>query len=130
MAANLVNPQIRSDFHVFVLPNLYGDIITDEAAQIQGGVGTAGSANVGSKYAMFEAVHGSAPRMVEDGIAEYANPASLLKASEMLLRHIGMIKKADILSASLERANAIANMTGTKDGDTAARFLDILLENF
>ena len=51
MAANLVNKEIRSNFQVFVLPNLYGDIITDEAAQIQGGVGTAGSANIGRNYA-------------------------------------------------------------------------------
>ena len=85
MAANLVNEDIRSGFQVFLLPNLYGDIITDEAAQIQGGVGTAGSANIGRNYAIFEAIHGSAPRMVEDGIADLANPASLLKASVMML---------------------------------------------
>ena len=77
MAANLINRSIRSDFEVFILPNLYGDIITDEAAQIQGGVGTAGSANIGSEYAMFEAVHGSAPFLIEMGIAEYANPTSI-----------------------------------------------------
>jgi isocitrate dehydrogenase (NAD+) len=58
MTANLINPDVRSKFQVFVLPNLYGDIITDEAAQIQGGVGTAGSANIGDRYAMFEAIHG------------------------------------------------------------------------
>ena len=64
MTANLVNPALRSRFQVFLLPNLYGDIITDEAAQIQGGVGTAGSANIGGSCAMFEAVHGSAPRKI------------------------------------------------------------------
>ena len=85
MTANLVNPEIRSKFQVFVLPNLYGDIITDEAAQIQGGVGTAGSANTGSRYAMFEAVHGTAPRLIADGEGDYANPASILKAAELLL---------------------------------------------
>ena len=52
MTANLVNKDIRSQFQVFVLPNLYGDIITDEAAEIQGGVGTAGSSNIGDQYAM------------------------------------------------------------------------------
>ncbi|MBQ1202462.1 MAG: isocitrate/isopropylmalate dehydrogenase family protein, partial [Loktanella sp.] len=77
MTANLVNEARRSQFQVFVLPNLYGDIITDEAAQIQGGVGTAGSANIGDKYAMFEAIHGSAPRMIERGMGDYANPASI-----------------------------------------------------
>ena len=95
MTANLVNPEIRSRFQVFVLPNLYGDIITDEAAQIQGGVGTAGSANTGSQYAMFEAVHGTAPRLIADGEGDYANPASILKAAELLLRHIAMADKAD-----------------------------------
>ena len=66
-----------------MLPNLYGDIITDEAAQIQGGVGTAGSANMGDRYSMFEAIHGSAPRMIEEGIGDYANPSSIFKAAEM-----------------------------------------------
>ena len=89
MTANLVNPRVRSKFQVILLPNLYGDIITDEAAQLQGGVGTAGSANLGDKYAMFEAIHGSAPRMIETGRGCYANPTSMIKASEMLLRHIG-----------------------------------------
>jgi isocitrate dehydrogenase (NAD+) len=67
MTAKLVDPKRRTDFNVFVLPNLYGDIITDEAAEFQGGVGTAGSANIGKKYAMFEAIHGSAPRRVREG---------------------------------------------------------------
>ncbi|MBR7153127.1 MAG: isocitrate/isopropylmalate dehydrogenase family protein, partial [Candidatus Methanomethylophilaceae archaeon] len=79
MTAKLIDPARRSDFRVFVLPNLYGDIITDEAAQIQGGVGTAGSANLGKRYAMFEAIHGSAPRMVTEGRAQYADPCSMIK---------------------------------------------------
>ena len=101
MTANLVNKDIRNQFQVFVLPNLYGDIITDEAAQIQGGVGTAGSANLGSKYAMFEAIHGSAPRMVEEGLAEYANPSSIFKAAEMMIRQLGFAEKADRLADAL-----------------------------
>ena len=127
-AANLINDQINSNFNVFVLPNLYGDIITDEAAQIQGGVGTAGSANIGGKYAMFEAIHGSAPRMVADGIADYANPASLMKASEMMLRHIGFVSHADKLIDVLEEANNTLNMSGDGKGDTAAQFADYILE--
>jgi isocitrate dehydrogenase (NAD+) len=127
MAANLVNDQIRSNFNVFILPNLYGDIITDEAAQIQGGVGTAGSANVGGKYAMFEAIHGSAPRMVTDGIAQYSNPSSILKAAEMLLRHIGFISKADVLSAAIDYAQNAKNMAGDASGDTAADFANCVL---
>ena len=64
MTAKLVDEKRRRDFQVLILPNLYGDILTDEAAEFQGGVGTAGSANIGKQYAMFEAIHGSAPRMV------------------------------------------------------------------
>ncbi|QAT43229.1 isocitrate/isopropylmalate family dehydrogenase [Aminipila luticellarii] len=127
MAANLVNEQIRSGFNVFILPNLYGDIITDEAAQIQGGVGTAGSANVGARYAMFEAIHGSAPRMVAEGIADYANPSSILKASEMMLRHIGYADKADELSAALNFAKDHTHMTGDASGETAAAFAHCVL---
>lgn len=127
MAANLINEQIRSSFNVFILPNLYGDIITDEAAQIQGGVGTAGSANIGSRYAMFEAIHGSAPRMVADGIAEYANPASILTAAVMLLRHTGLSKKADRLAAAVDFAGAHTNMSGDGRGNTASEFADSVL---
>ena len=101
MTANLVNPAVRSRFQVFLLPNLYGDIITDEAAQIQGGVGTAGSANIGGQYAMFEAIHGTAPRKIEAGEGDYANPASILKAAELMLRHIAMTDRADRLNAAL-----------------------------
>ena len=77
MTAKLVDEKRRRDFEVFVLPNLYGDIITDEAAEFQGGVGTAGSANIGKKYAMFEAIHGSAPRMVAEGRDKFADPCSI-----------------------------------------------------
>ena len=129
MAANLVNPDIRSKFQVFVLPNLYGDIITDEAAQIQGGVGTAGSANVGDKYAMFEAIHGSAPRMIEEGIGEYANPASIIKALEMLLRHINMADKADRLASAVAAASEKVSVTGNKDGAKCAEFGDAVVSN-
>ncbi|MGN1350267.1 MAG: isocitrate/isopropylmalate family dehydrogenase, partial [Anaerovoracaceae bacterium] len=129
MTANLINEDIRTDFHVFVLPNLYGDIITDEAAQIQGGMGTAGSANIGSQYAMFEAVHGVAPRMVEEGIAHKASPESLLRAAELMLRHIGFTQKADRLKDALNAAkkNPDLHMTGTKDGSTAAEFADAVI---
>ena len=131
MTANLVNPEIRSKFQVFVLPNLYGDIITDEAAQIQGGVGTAGSANTGSQYAMFEAVHGTAPRLIADGEGNYANPASILKAAELLLRHIAMAEKADKLSAAMRLCTETERrvvMTGHRDGASCSEFGDYLLE--
>ena len=114
---------------VFVLPNLYGDIITDEAAQIQGGVGTAGSANIGDRYAMFEAIHGSAPRKIENGEGDYANPSSILKAAEMLLRHIGLQDKADKLNRTMSECaeeNAVV-MTGHKDGATCREFADYII---
>ena len=131
MTANLVNKAIRSQFQVFVLPNLYGDIITDEAAQIQGGVGTAGSANIGDQYAMFEAIHGSAPRMIEEGLAAYANPSSIFKAAEMLLRHIGLIDKADRLAGALRTCCETEKrlvVTGFADGDTCKDFSDYVIE--
>ncbi|MEE0772483.1 MAG: isocitrate/isopropylmalate family dehydrogenase [Anaerovoracaceae bacterium] len=128
MAANLVNDQINSNFNVVILPNLYGDIITDEAAQLQGGVGTAGSANIGGRYAMFEAIHGSAPRMVEDGIAEYANPASINRAAVMMLRHIGFTDKALVLEKALDEAQAALDMPGDGTGNTAADFTEFMLK--
>lgn len=131
MTANLVNENIRNRFQVFVLPNLYGDIITDEAAQIQGGVGTAGSANIGDQYAMFEAIHGSAPRMIEEGIGEYANPSSLIKALEMMLRHIAMADKADQLAKAMQICTEEEKrvvVTGNRDGATCKEFTDYVLE--
>ncbi|MDO5448966.1 MAG: isocitrate/isopropylmalate family dehydrogenase [Clostridia bacterium] len=131
MTANLVNEARRSEFQVFVLPNLYGDIITDEAAQIQGGVGTAGSANIGDHYAMFEAIHGSAPRMIERGDGAYANPASMFKATEMLLRHIGYTDKADLLSKAMticletEKKYVI---TGRNDGASCEEFGNYIMD--
>ena len=130
MTANLVNKAIRNRFQVFVLPNLYGDIITDEAAEIQGGVGTAGSANIGDQYAMFEAIHGSAPRMIEEGLADYANPSSIFKAVEMLLRHIGMTDEAGRLADALHTCCDTEKkvvVTGTKDGDTCREFADYVI---
>lgn len=124
MTANLVNPHIRSQFQVFLLPNLYGDIITDEAAQIQGGVGTAGSANIGDRYAMFEAIHGSAPRLIEEGLGAYANPASILKAEAMLLRHIGRHEAAQRLEAALESCT----LTAAPGMVTCAQYVDAIIK--
>ena len=131
MTANLVNPAIRSKFQVFLLPNLYGDIITDEAAQIQGGVGTAGSANIGDKYAMFEAIHGSAPRMIEEGIGEYANPSSIFKAVEMMLRHIGYVETAEKLAKAMAICTETEKkvvVTGDRDGATCKEFSAYVME--
>ena len=132
MTAKLIDEKRRRQFEVFILPNLYGDILTDEAAEFQGGVGTAGSANLGSRYAMFEAVHGSAPRMVEEGRAAYADPCSVIRASGMLLSHIGFQKKADLLYDALEKCTVHEKkltVTGRSDGATGAEFTDYILSH-
>ncbi|HHX02123.1 MAG TPA: isocitrate/isopropylmalate dehydrogenase family protein [Firmicutes bacterium] len=131
MTAKLIDPSRRSEFQVMVMPNLYGDILTDEAAQIQGGVGTAGSANVGTKYAMFEAIHGSAPRMVAEGRAIYADPSSMIKASVMLLEHIGFNKEAEKLQMALDICSQFeqkVKLTGRSDGVTNEVYTDYILE--
>ena len=120
MTAKLLDTARRSDFQVFVMPNLYGDILTDEAAEIQGGVGTAGAANIGSRYAMFEAIHGSAPRMVTEGRAQYADPSSMLKASAMLLQHIGYPDLGNRLDMALEVCGQYERKILTTGRDTGA----------
>jgi isocitrate dehydrogenase (NAD+) len=131
MTAKLLDPERRSEFHVMVLPNLYGDIITDEAAQIQGGVGTAGSANIGKRYAMFEPSHGSALRMVETGRVQYADPSSNIKAAAMLLNHIGYVQQAQKLEMTLDVCTQFEHkvkVTGRPDGATSAQFADYIME--
>ncbi|MBQ6543675.1 MAG: isocitrate/isopropylmalate dehydrogenase family protein [Clostridia bacterium] len=129
--AKLIDPKRRKDFKVFVLPNLYGDIITDEAAEFMGGVGTAGSANIGKKYAMFEAIHGSAPRMIKEGRGKYADPASMLRASVMLLSHIGKQTQADKLERALDICmyeEKKMHITGREDGCTCEDFGNYVME--
>ncbi|MDO4566372.1 MAG: isocitrate/isopropylmalate family dehydrogenase [Oscillospiraceae bacterium] len=131
LTAKLIDPERRSLFEVVLLPNLYGDIITDEAAQIQGGVGTAGSANIGKHYAMFEAIHGSAPRMVEEGRAACADPSSMLRAAAMLLRHTGFADKAGRLESALDFCMFEEKkyvITGREDGCTCERFGEYLMQ--
>ena len=125
MTANLLKQPLREKFQVVLLPNLYGDIITDEAAQIQGGVGTAGSANIGDKYAMFEAIHGSAPRMIERGMGDYANPDSILKAAAMLLRHICRVDAAQKLEKALDTCTV--KITANPEGATCQQYGDAIL---
>lgn len=79
-------------FDVIVMPNLYGDVLSDVAAQIAGSVGLAGSANIGEECAMFEAIHGSAPRRAGQNMA---NPSGLLQGAVMMLNHIGQQKVAE-----------------------------------
>ena len=131
MTAKLVDKKRRRDFKVLLLPNLYGDIISDEAAEFQGGVGTAGCANIGKKYAMFEAIHGSAPRMVNEGRAEYADPCSMLRACVMLLSHIGLQDRADRLERALDICSfeeKKLTITGRPTGATCREFGEYVMQ--
>ncbi|MBQ7386570.1 MAG: isocitrate/isopropylmalate dehydrogenase family protein [Clostridia bacterium] len=131
MTAKLVDKKRRKGFQVLLLPNLYGDIISDEAAEFQGGVGTAGCANIGKKYAMFEAIHGSAPRMVDEGRAIYADPCSMLRACVMLLSHIGYQDRADKLERALDICTFEEKklvITGRDTGATCADFANYVME--
>ncbi|MCG8499307.1 MAG: isocitrate/isopropylmalate family dehydrogenase [Firmicutes bacterium] len=131
MTAKLIDRKRRTQFEVFVLPNLYGDILTDEAAEFQGGVGTAGSANIGKRYAMFEAIHGSAPRMVEEGRAKYADPCSVIKAGALLLAHLGYTGQAQKLEKALEICTNVEKklvITGRDTGATGAEFANYIME--
>lgn len=131
MTAKLIDPNRRTQFKVMVLPNLYGDILTDEAAEFQGGVGTAGSANIGKRYAMFEAIHGSAPRMVKEGRAQYADPCSMIRAAAMLINHIGYPEKAKKLEMALDICGNYEKklvITGRPTGCTGAEYADYLMK--
>jgi len=131
MTAKLVDLKRRTQFKVLVLPNLYGDILTDEAAEFQGGVGTAGSANIGKRYAMFEAIHGTAPRMVREGRTQYADPSSVIRAAAMLLNHIGYRELGKKLEMALDICGQYEKklvMTGRSTGTTGREFCDYILE--
>jgi len=130
-AAKLIDEKRRTSFQVFILPNLYGDILTDEAAEFQGGVGTAGSANIGKRYAMFEAIHGSAPRMMAEGRGIYADPCSMLRASVLLLSHIGYQDKSAKLEKALDHCmfgERRLTITGRDTGATCQAFGDYVME--
>jgi len=131
MTAKLVDPKRRTQFRVVVLPNLYGDILTDEAAEFQGGVGTAGSANIGKQYAMFEAIHGSAPRMVKEGRAQYADPCSMIRAAALLISHIGYPERGKNLEMALDICGQYEKklvLTGRDTGCTGEEYANYLME--
>jgi len=131
MTAKLVDEKRRREFQVMVLPNLYGDILTDEAAEFQGGVGTAGSANIGKRYAMFEAIHGSAPRMVAEGRARYADPCSMIRAVAMLVAHIGYPDAGRKLEMALDICGQYEKkliITGRPDGATGKDYTDYVMD--
>ena len=131
MCAKMLDPEFNKGIEVVVLPNLYGDIVTDVAAEHQGGLGTASSSNLGNKYAMFEAIHGTAPFLINHGRGDYADPCSLIRATGMLMAHIGYADRKAVLDKALD----ICTITERKkvattdvDGASAAEFTDYLLE--
>ncbi|MBI4213764.1 MAG: isocitrate/isopropylmalate dehydrogenase family protein, partial [Chloroflexi bacterium] len=131
MSAKLIDPERRTGFKVIALPNLYGDILTDEAAEFQGGVGTAGSANIGKQNAMFEAIHGTAPRMVTEGRAQYANPTSVIVAGKMMLEHMGYADRSEKLGMALDICGQYEKklvMTGRPTGADGTAYADYVVE--
>ena len=130
MTAKLLDLERRHEFQVIALPNLYGDILSDEAGQIQGGVGTAGSANIGKQYAMFEAIHGTAPRMVRENRAQFADPSSVMRAAAMMLEHIGFQDLGSRLHKALDVCGQYERkivMTGRNTGATGREFGEYIM---
>ncbi len=130
-ASKLGDKEFSKDLEVLVLPNLYGDIISDVAAELSGGVGTAGSASVGAKYALFEAIHGSAPFLMNNNRGEYANPSSLMKAAGMLLAHIGYTREAEILNKALDICGYTERklvITSFREDASTEEYTDYILE--
>lgn len=131
MCAKMMDHEFTKGCEVFVLPNLYGDIVTDVAAELQGGLGTASSSNIGNKYAMFEAIHGTAPFLISHGRGNYADPCSLIRAVGMLAAHIGYGDRKDLLDKALDKCTITERklvVTTDNDGATAEEFADYLLE--
>lgn len=131
MCAKMMDADFRKGIEVVVLPNLYGDIVTDVAAEHQGGLGTASSSNIGDRYALFEAIHGTAPGLCAAGKAGYANPCSLIRAMGQMLVHIGCgeanAKLEKALDACTRGENAM--VVGPKEGQhSAAEFVEYLID--
>ena len=131
MAAKMADPEFTAGCEVFVLPNLYGDIVTDAAAEMQGGLGSASSSNIGNKYALFEAIHGTAPYLISHNRGNYANPCSIIRAAGQLMAHIGYGDRNEKLEKALDiccnKEKKLVVTTDT-DGATAAEFTDYLLD--
>lgn len=131
MCAKMLDSEFNRGMEVVVLPNLYGDIVTDVAAEHSGGLGSACSSNIGNKYALFEAIHGTAPYLMSHGRGDYANPCSLIRAIGQMLIHIGYADRNELLDKALEICTVtekkLVVTTETKDA-SAAEFTDYLIE--
>lgn len=130
-AAKMMDSEFNKGMEVIVLPNLYGDIVTDVAAEQQGGLGTACSSNIGNKYALFEAIHGTAPYLMSHGRGNYADPCSLIRAMGAMMAHIGYGNRKEILEKALEICTVTERkvvVTTQVEDASAAEFTDYLLE--
>ncbi len=131
MCAKMLDPDFNQGIEVIVLPNLYGDIVTDVAAEHQGGLGTASSSNIGNRYALFEAIHGTAPFLFSIGKEHYANPGSLIRAMGQMLIHIGYADRNKVLEEALDICTTgdTAMEVGIKEGmHTAEEFTEFLIQ--
>ena len=131
MCAKMLDPDFNEGIEVIVLPNLYGDIVTDVAAEHAGGLGMACSSNIGNQYALFEAIHGTAPYLMSHNRGEYANPCSLIRAVGQMLIHIGYAQKNQILEEAMEICTETEKklvVTTMPEDASAAEFTDYLLE--
>ncbi|MGM9618024.1 isocitrate/isopropylmalate family dehydrogenase [Butyricicoccus sp.] len=131
MCAKMLDPEFNKGIEVVVLPNLYGDIVTDVAAEHQGGLGTASSSNIGNRYALFEAIHGTAPYLMSHGRGEYADPSSLIRAMGQMMMHIGYGDRNQILEQAFDICTVterkVVLTTFTEDASTK-EFTDYLLD--
>ena len=130
MCAKMLDPEFNKGIEVIVLPNLYGDIVTDVAAEHQGGLGTASSSNIGNKYAMFEAIHGTAPYLISHGRGDYADPSSLIRAVGMMLAHIGYADRKELLEKALDICTVTERkvvLTTFVEDASAAEYTDYLI---
>lgn len=131
MCAKMLDLDFNRGMEVVVLPNLYGDIVTDVAAEHSGGLGTACSSNIGNKYALFEAIHGTAPYLMSHGRGAYANPCSLIRAVGQMLVHIGYGDRNDLLEKAMEICTVTEKkltVTTFPEDASAAEFTDYLLD--
>lgn len=131
MCAKMLDSEFNKGIEVVVLPNLYGDIVTDVAAEHQGGLGTASSSNIGNHYALFEAIHGTAPYLMSHGRGEYADPSSLIRAMGQMLIHIGYADRNVLLEKAMDICTVterkVVLTTFTEDASTE-EFADYVIE--
>ncbi len=127
----MMDSEFNKGMELIVLPNLYGDIVTDMAAEHQGWLGTASTSNIGNRYALFEAIHGTATYLMSHGRGPYADPCSLIRAMGEMMSHIGYGERKALLTQALEICTVTERrvvLTTHTDGGRGAEFTDYLLE--